>query len=167
LILSVAIESILEHVVEVKKGLSSEDRTWVGQVQEFLSNWKGPDHLKNRLNGLIGQIHQINATAKLLRLFEQGVISNEQIQAWKTLRNKLAHGGTLSGASLQEFLDLYHIVVALFYRIIFYAIEYHGKYTDYSTLGWPTRDFPEPKPATDTPEEQPNPTITIARCTEN
>ncbi len=42
---------------------------------------------------------------------------------------------------LQEFLELSNKVLILFYHLIFFAIGYQGKYTDYSTIGWPVKDY--------------------------
>ena len=38
-------------------------------------------------------------------------------------------------------MNLYHIVLVLFYNIIFYAIGYDGDFTDYSMPGWPIRHY--------------------------
>lgn len=154
LILCVAIESILAHVIDIENNISAEYEEWVGRVQEFLADWGGPEHLTKRLKGSIDRLHEVSATSRLLQLSKQGIVSRDQIQAWKRLRNKLAHGGALSANSLQKFLNLYHIVLGLFYSIIFHAIEYNGKYSDYSVPGWPMRDYPNQKPAIDTPEEE-------------
>ena len=73
--------------------------------------------------------------------FSIEAITQEQRGAWSRLRNKLAHGEGLGSASLQEFLELSNMVLILFYHLVFFATGYQGKYTDYSTIGWPVKDY--------------------------
>jgi hypothetical protein len=141
LILSVAVESILKHVYETKFQLSSEEEEWINKAQGYFCSWGGPENLSKRIAGLFSMLHTPSASMRLYELVELSAIKDEHRRAWKTLRDKLAHGEALGSNSLQEFLELSNTVLVLFYHLVFFAIGYEGKYTDYSTIGWPTKDY--------------------------
>ena len=141
LIISVAVESILKYVHESKFSLSPEEEEWIKKAREHFGSWGGPENLCKRIIGLFSLLSKPSASMRLQELVEAGAITNEQRQAWNKLRNKLAHGGVLGSASLQEFLELSNTVLVLFYHLVFFAIGYEGKYTDYSTLDWPIKDY--------------------------
>ena len=141
LILSVAVESILKRVHETTFQLSPEEKEWINKAQEYFCSWGGPENLSKRILSLFTMLPNPSASMRLNELVELRAINNEHRQAWSTLRNKLAHGGALGSTSLQEFLELSNTVLVLFYHLVFFAIGYEGKYTDYSTIGWPQKDY--------------------------
>jgi hypothetical protein len=53
----------------------------------------------------------------------------------------------LNEKKLQELIDLIHKVTVLMYHIVFYLIGYRGKFTDYSSLGFPEKTYPSAAPA--------------------
>jgi hypothetical protein len=79
----------------------------------------------------------------LIRMREQGAISNEHIKAWEKMRNTGAHGGLLgdSDVELQKHLNRYFLVLDLFYRLMFVAVGYRGPHIDYSKDRWPESSF--------------------------
>lgn len=141
LILSVAVESILKHVHKSNFQLSSEEKKWIKNAQEYFNSWDGPVTLSRRIAGFLTKLSNPSASVQLKELVELGAITQEQYKAWSSLRNKLAHGGGLGSASLQEFFELSNTVLVLFYHLVFFAIGYQGNYIDYSTIGWPTKAY--------------------------
>jgi hypothetical protein len=76
---------------------------------------------------------QPRAKDKLLQLKKLGVINKIQYDSWSNLRNKTAHAArNKSEGWFKKDIKRYYHVFELLYRIIFYAIGYHGEYTSYS-----------------------------------
>ena len=141
LILSVAIESILKYVYQTKFHLTAEEKKWIKTAQKYFRTWEGPEGLSKRITGLFSVFGNPSAAMRLDELVEIGAITTDQKRDWGNLRHKLAHGETLGSVPLQEFLDLSNKVLVLFYHLVFFAIGYEGEYTDYSSAGWPLRDY--------------------------
>ena len=59
-----------------------------------------------------------------------GVVGEAEREAWKKLRNTVAHG-EWDKYELQQLLDLTGKVVGLFNQLVFHLIGYKGKHTDY------------------------------------
>jgi len=144
LTLSVAIESILKYVHDSKYELSQEKRNWIEKAKSYFASWEGPNDLSERITGLLSMLHTSSASIRLRELVELKVIADSQEQAWRKIRHKFAHGEALGSLSRQEFLDLTNTELVLFYQLVFYAIGYRGKYTDYSLPGWPTKEYSAP-----------------------
>ncbi len=143
LALSIAVEAILKsEFVDLCKP-SDALRTGVNSACKHFDDWSGTDELKNRLKGSLNSILNSNPQNAMKFLIDNNVITKKQMDAWKKLRNSMAHGVQPNDAKLQEFLTLCDTVCVLLYHIIFYAIGYEGKYTDYSVFGWPIEDFPK------------------------
>ena len=98
---------------------------------------------------------------RMYLLIPTGHADAEHIRAWKKLRNKFVHPRQidlkkLNDNQLQELVHMIHKVTVLMYHIVFYLIGYNGKFSDYSSLGFPERSYPlnEPVPGSigaDTP----------------
>jgi hypothetical protein len=98
-------------------------------------------NIKKRLLGTIDGMGQVSPSDKLYQLIDRGVISREQFQAWKRIRNRAAHAGefSLDDASIRDC----NMVLTAAHRIVFDALGYQGGYKDYGTPGWPELTFPE------------------------
>jgi hypothetical protein len=141
LAICVAVESIVKLVNPKKYKLSSEEKDWIKKADEYFASWGGPEDLTKRITGLFSMLSQTSAKIRLQGLVDLDVITEDKVQAWSTLRNKLAHGEGRGSKSWQEFLTLSNTVLLLFYHLVFHALKYEGKYTDYSTLGWPLKTY--------------------------
>lgn len=141
LILAVGVESILKHVHETRFKLSPEEKEWITKAKKNFEIWSVPENLRPRFNGLISMLNRPSTSIQLTELIEKGAITDEQKRDWVKLRNLTAHGEGMGSASLQEFVDLYYKVLVLFYHLVFFEIGYRGKYSDYSTKGWPPKDY--------------------------
>ena len=141
LILSVGIENILKHIHETGSQLSPTEKEWLGKAQEYFCSWGGPDDLSKRIASTLSKLGKPSASMRLRELVKSGAIRDEHRKAWEKLRHKLAHGETIGSQPLQEFLELRNAVLVLFYHLVFFEIGYEGKYTDYSTINYPTRDY--------------------------
>jgi hypothetical protein len=142
--LCIAVESILNLVHESDYRLSPGEREWIDSAVASLDSCGCPDTLKQRVEGVMRNLNDVSAAMRLGELADLGVITHDQIGAWKRVRNRLLHGKSFASLPLQTFLDLMYTVRVLVHHLVFHAIGYRGKYTDYASPGWPTREYPPP-----------------------
>lgn len=139
--LSVAIESILKDNLP-NIGLPSEQlKKELNEAVEYIKSWRGSPEVRKRIEGSIKAMLTPRALDKLAALEIKRVITTEQRAEWSYIRNRMAHSGRLDSISAEELIPRINRLLILFYRIIFYIIGYQGKYTDYSSRGWPTSNF--------------------------
>lgn len=114
-----------------------------------VDNWLKDNHaanevgLANRLPGIFSMMKEVRAIDRLVQLQESGVIEQKHVDAWKKLRNAAAHSVAPGTREWQLLLDRRDLVVAMIYRIVFHAIGYEGKHSDYGTRQWPIVEFPQ------------------------
>lgn len=95
--------------------------------------------IKERILGLLNSIvGQIRAKDILVELCNCGIINKKEYSSWTKLRNASTHGDK-NEKPFQDYYDLCSSNLMLFYKMIFYIIDYHGLYTDYSEYGYPYR----------------------------
>ena len=89
----------------------------------------------NRLTGLVRGLDAATSSSRLHALAHQGVITTEEVEAWRKLRNKLSHG------TLPEFgqmrVDNAHHVLTLFHRLVLHCVGFSGELRDYGESDWP------------------------------
>ncbi len=142
LFLVVSVESILKYATNDFDFMDEETRQWIDDLKKKIQSCRSyPLPFRNRLLNLLGMMESPSAAEKLHALLKKGAIYEGHIQIWKSLRPKLAHGDT-NFRSVQEFLDMCLSVRVLLYHLFFHCIGYQGKYTDYSSRGWPAREYP-------------------------
>lgn len=143
LTLTVAVESFLQRAFRTVGQPTKQELVTISEIQEFVRGWNGDDRFGRRLEGLVSQLSQPRAKDMLDRLVVRGAIRAEHVAAWQKLRNLNTHEFQAGKIKGEKFLDLLVKVEILFYHLIFYAIGYHGLYSDYSEPGWPLRQYPE------------------------
>jgi len=150
LTLAVAIESILgSEFPELGKPSTTECKE-IDTAIKYWDAWNGGADLKKRIEGSIRPLKQSRAGDKMRVLAKRGAITAEAAKAWQKLRNANVHAYQHPSGHLRPLLS---IVQTLFYQLVFYAIGYRGYYRDYSTLGWPLRQYPPSKEERATGEE--------------
>jgi hypothetical protein len=143
LLVSVTVEGVLKSEFKAlgkpEQGVLSE----VDEINEAIDQLKIRDSTKDRAKGSLGGMKDSRAVDKLFSLKDRGVLWETEITAWKDLRNTSAHGGKLHipPEKLQELLDNVYTASTLLNKLAMLAIGYCGKYTDYSTKGWPEKDL--------------------------
>jgi len=115
----------------------------VSALEKVLEERVQSSLIKSRVNGFLGSVRGRNSRTALHTLAEQGVITDEQLQVWETLRHAVAHGRQYQLPNRQVFELLDHLRV-LMARLVFETIGYGGAYTDYGTWGWPVRTHRPP-----------------------
>ena len=96
----------------------------------------------NRIKSSLGHLKGTSAINKLKRLAAQGVVRDEDVQAWGHVRHKSAHAQRDETAMTQDNSQRLDRVLVLFYHLIFHRLGYTGNYTDYGQLGYPTVHYP-------------------------
>jgi hypothetical protein len=140
---AVAIEGLLLTEFKALASPTVEFVTRLSKVSEFINTTSGVDDtLKLRICGAIADMKKSRATDKLRALVKSGIIEEKEYKTWKKLRNKSTHPTQPAFVELQKLLDLCNIVITLFYKLIFHTIGYEGKYMDYGTYDYSSKDFP-------------------------
>lgn len=141
LTLTVAIESLLgSEFVDIGKPTKADNQAIKDIIRHF-DGWSGKEDIKARVRGSLSQLSQPRALDRLRELVKQGAITDDQLKAWKELRNPSAHG-QVSSLSSEKLIRLTQKVEVLFYHLIFCAIGYRGLYLDFSEPDWPLREYP-------------------------
>jgi hypothetical protein len=143
LTLAVAVETLLDSYFEDVAKPSTEHIALVDDLVKHIRAWSGDSGIRARALGAIGSIKTARPRDKLCELERRGVITAEDHEAWRKLRNAATHGDwSAVQDDLQAFIDGIEQVRVLFYRLIFAIIGYKGTHTDWATYGWPLIEVP-------------------------
>jgi hypothetical protein len=159
--ISVAVEGITnllsaETPTEEVKRLRIEERKRLRNLRrtviEHISSQPGFKDLVRRLSGVLGMMRNEGPQNRLKPLVESGRVETAYIDAWSKLRNKHVHPTNLDLQNMtnttdynQTILDMINKTTVLMYKMIFQIIGYEGKFTDYGTVGYPSKDYPPGK----------------------
>lgn len=142
LTLSVAIEGLVDDFFQSIKVDSEISKKEVADIKSKLKELSLSAEKNDRINNLIDILRQVRVKDRLYKLGKNGLIAKELIDAWDAVRNKAAHGKlSINDDNFQEYYDYYNKMIVLFYHLVFLIIGYTGEYTDYSTYGFPARNF--------------------------
>lgn len=139
--LSVAIESILKDVFSAFGQPNEQTLVELDKAIRYIQEWNGDEAIRKRIEGAINAMRQTRALDQLIALEEKNVITKNKRQVWQKIRNKIAHTGRLDSIPIQELSIYLDVLLVTLYHLIFYAIGYSGRYTDYSQLGWLTKEY--------------------------
>lgn len=143
LLLGVSVESLLNEPVYKKLGApDDEGRGKIQKLIDYVTEAPLDPGLKGRAANMMGGMKSSSASDRLHVLAKAGVINEEDIKAWKSIRHAAAHGGLeVDPSKLQSLLERVNRLVAMTYKLAFFRIGYKGTYTDYGTRGWPAAQF--------------------------
>jgi hypothetical protein len=143
LLLGVSVESILNE--PVYKRLATPDEAGKAKIKELIDHVKSSPvdpSLKERAAGIMGGMKSSSASDRLHFLAKAGVVDQDDIKAWKAIRNTSAHGNlVIDPSKLQGLLGQVNRVMTMVYKLVFFRIGYSGAYTDFGKRGWPTLQF--------------------------
>ena len=144
LLLSVAVEGVLNLEFAT---LAEPEEAFKAAVDEAIATiqaLKGVDStILRRVKGPLESMKRARADDKLRALLGAGVLTPVMYQAWKSLRNATAHASiTPESHNTEKLYTQCNAVAALLNLLVFKAIGYAGEYVDFSTPGWPEREFP-------------------------
>ena len=88
----------------------------------------------------------LNPRAKdqLQELYKKGLIEKKLSKAWENLRHPSVHAENIkleNNQQIQEIINQCAAVKVLFNQLVFLAIGYTGRYTDYSEYNFPIKQF--------------------------
>lgn len=73
-------------------------------------------------------------------------VSDDEIKAWKAMRNPRAHGefglSNTSDAEMQRLMHQRAVAANIVNKLVLGLVGYKGFYRDYSVIGYPTKQFP-------------------------
>jgi hypothetical protein len=144
--LAIAVEGLVETLFPDIAAPGNEAQREIDGLLQHIREWNGNPVLRDRAASMLGQMKRARARDRLLALEEKGVITSEQLKAWAELRNRTVHGQLLPWEDLQRWLNAIDAVTTLMHRLVFARVGYKGPFMDYSSRGWPLRNFEPPAP---------------------
>jgi hypothetical protein len=140
LTLSVDIEGLL-HDAFPSIGLYSEEyKEKVKETHGLICGSTVDLDIKRRILGFVENMVFPRGEDRLRVLRDAGMIDKRLIDNWKNLRHPSAHGEA-DWRDLQKYVQRCNSALALFYQLIFLAIGYVGRCTDYNMDGYPQVQF--------------------------
>ncbi len=143
LLMSVSVESILQDPIfknlgKPNKGLKAQ----IDKLFDWVKKASVDNDLIGRATSAMGTMKSNRAVDKMFVLAKAGVIDEEEILAWKALRNPTAHGSfELDPSKLQDLLDNVYKLVAMIYKLAFFRVGYVGRFSNYAARGWHEAQF--------------------------
>jgi hypothetical protein len=144
LVLSVAIESLLQEALASEQDVDQEFKQQVEDARALLKGVELPPRARDCVLSSFGNALRPKAQSVLRRLIRGHSIGQDHLDAWSGMRNTAAHGASLADDAdgFQQHIDRFHACLDLFYRLVFIVIGYKGRHVDFSKEGWPVSDFP-------------------------
>lgn len=142
LLLSIAIEGILK--TDFFKDIVKPNTYTLESVKKIKNHLMvlEKSEIRERAISSIGGLGAISTSDKLYCLRDVGVLSEDEIKAWKDIRHSSAHGSfDMSKKDFQEYHDKRDKIITVIYKLVFMCIGYSGKYNNYATRGWSIADF--------------------------
>lgn len=143
LLVSVAVEGVLNCEF---KGMATPPKNFLDSIEsaiKLIGRLKCSDtNLAARIRGALNPMKSARAADKLKALQENGVVTKQMVSDWQKLRNTTAHASVHdSEKDIQELWNRCNTVYTLLNVLVFTAIGYSGKFQDFSSRGWPIKEF--------------------------
>lgn len=137
--LSTAVEKILKEYFSNRN--LKLDKNEIESIVSEIEKTSICENIRVRIKGMIWNVFgQVRSDNILLDLVYKNKIDRKFYDIWKILRNSVNHGEDPS-----EDLNIYHNYcstnLVLYYKLIFLLIDYHGLYSDYSSIGYPLKNM--------------------------
>lgn len=133
LTLAVGIETLIGLLLK-DEPVDEDQRDGIASVIQHVKDWDGDEKVRGRALGMLSQMLRTRAVDRLYAFAVRSGVPKSLVEAWKTLRNMRAHGGTTGDD--QKLYDLYYAAVELLYRLVGSTIGYTGQITPMSKRGW-------------------------------
>jgi len=100
-----------------------------------------------RIDGVTASMLQVRPEDTLYSVVHSGHIDERHLKVWRKLRGSVVHPKKsdltkLTPKNYQELFNSIHVINVLMYHVVFCLIGYKGHFTDYTTIGFPIRDYP-------------------------
>lgn len=143
LVICTCIEGVLK---EYFPDMCSPDEEYLKQVtdaKKVLKKAEIGERIKQRLLSSMDSKNTRTANNALYRLQSLGVLPDDLVEAWRSLRNKAAHAAKIEqdDVEIQKMLDDYYSCLELFYVLMMQTINYNGVRYSLSKPHWPEIKF--------------------------
>lgn len=138
--LSIYVEGVTKDFFPELQHEPPEFKVKVDKIIEHIRSSTLDQEVIDRCAGALQGIKSKSATKAIKSLQDQGYFSKYITDAWRSIRNSVAHGNDINNSEkeLQALLDDTMKCLHLFYVLLFVYIEFRGEFIDYSTHGFPT-----------------------------
>jgi hypothetical protein len=132
----------LARILLPHESTGTRERKEVKSAIRLIMDSRLSEDVKRRIASAISMLNNPNAKTLFRKLLRRNWIQPAHVDAWDKLRHPWAHAVQPESFEFQNLIDMVDSVLVLCHQLIFRAIRYKGKYTDYSEKGWPTRTYP-------------------------
>lgn len=145
LILSVAIESIVLKYIRKEETVNNVyDHDDIKKLGKLVKDSNASELLKKRVQKYIGNLNSSSKPiiSTLSNLSDSGILLKDMNTKWQLIRNDSAHGveRSLDGENedqMQNVIYEANYLEEVFFRLIFYVINYEGDFRQFSKFGYP------------------------------
>jgi hypothetical protein len=128
-VIALCVASAIEGLIKLDPAFASAPSDFTDADIAPLKSFNlgvSPERLAARLRGWITTLHQPSPARYLSRLEKDGQISRLQLEAWRKVRNVVAHGNLFEPWGTSEEYAQLVALVELFYRLTALRIGYEG-----------------------------------------
>lgn len=139
LALTTAIEGLLNDIFIPIYKKSRKDEVLehdIKEIKRIIKNLEIEDLYKERLQNSISYLKIITANKALALLIDSGILSKDETEAWKNLRNEVAHPKAKSNNLLSKYEEKENFIscLNLFNSLIFQTLNYNGPRNYFSPI---------------------------------
>lgn len=144
--LSIGVERMLRELFKDRMQEESTIRDAANAMAGHLATAPVGDQMKKRGRGALENIKRKSPSAALKALAAEGWFNVELEEAWRSVRNRSAHGSSIiageTTAEMQAGLDNLLRCLHLFYALLLVHMRFPLPFVDHSTRGFPDTSFP-------------------------
>jgi len=119
-VIALCVASAIEGLVKLDPAFESALAEFTGAELDPLKTFVAtvtPERIRGRLSGWLAGLHQPSASRFLCKLQQDGRVTRAQLDAWKKVRNQVAHGNLFEPWGTREKNEQLVALVNLFYRL--------------------------------------------------
>lgn len=126
-VIALCVASAIEGLIKLDPAFTSTPADFMGGDLEPLKAFAStvsPKRLGERLTSWLAALHQPSAARYLAQLKENGLVTRVQLDAWRKVRNQVAHGNLFEPWGTTEEHQQLVALVNLFYRLTALRVGY-------------------------------------------
>ena len=126
-VIALCVASAIEGLVKLDPAFKTAPADFMSGDLEPLKTFAStvsPKHLSDRFKSWLATLHQPSAARYLARLKDDGLVTPEQLDAWRKVRNQVAHGNLFEPWGTPEEHQQLVALINLFYRLTALRIGY-------------------------------------------
>jgi hypothetical protein len=104
----------------------------IRDLREYISQWPGNEDVRSRAIAIIENLTAPSVAQILRVLVSEGVLTQDEVALWKTVRNSLAHGRASHEESERVTEEQLQRLDGIMLRLVLYEVGYDGLFTNYS-----------------------------------